>query len=64
MEKDIQNIIGYISLDLNEDGEVLIDHETIPDVAVRIRMLEVALDIEKQIADDMFRRNANGNFYC
>lgn len=46
MEKDIQNI-GYISLGLTEDGEVLIDHETIPDVAIRIRMLEVALDIEK-----------------
>lgn len=57
-----KNIIGYISLALTEDGEILIDHESILDVGIRIRMLEVALDIEDQIAENMFKRDSNGNF--
>lgn len=70
MAKDINiknendKIIGTISLALTESGQVLIDHNDIADVGLRVQMLRVALNIEEQILEDMLAKTPDGNFYC
>lgn len=70
MSKDINikreddKIIGVISLALTESGQVLIDHNDIVDVGLRVQMLRVALDIEEQILGNMLKKTLDGNFYC
>lgn len=58
-----KTIVGYITLALTESGEVLIDHDSIMDVGLRIQMLDVALEIEEQIQEDMLAKTPEGNYY-
>lgn len=61
-QNDNENIVGYITLALTESGQLLIDHDSVFDVGVRILMLNTALEVEKQIQDTMIAKTPEGNY--
>lgn len=62
-QNDNENIVGYITLALTESGQLLIDHNNVLDVGLRIQMLNTALEVEEQIQDTMIAKTPEGNYY-
>lgn len=62
-QNDNENIVGYITLALTESGQLLIDHNNVLDVGLRIQMLNTALEVEGQIQDTMIAKTPEGNYY-